>query len=99
MIRPPPRSTLFPYTTLFRSVGVLGTNEIDFIAEKDGEKMYIQVALSLLEEKTIQREFGNLQKIKDNYPKMVITMDAFSGNTVEGIAAIDLKSFLTNQWK
>lgn len=80
-------------------VGVLGTNEIDFIAEKDGEKMYIQVALSLLEEKTIQREFGNLQKIKDNYPKMVITMDAFSGNTVEGIAAIDLKSFLTNQWK
>lgn len=79
-------------------VGVLGANEIDFIAEKDGEKVYIQVALSLLEEKTIQREFGNLQKIKDNYPKMVVTMDAFSGNTVEGIAAIDLKSFLTNEW-
>ena len=80
------------------NVGVLGANEIDFIAEKNGEKVYIQVALSLLEEKTIQREFGNLQKIKDNYPKMVVTMDAFSGNTVEGIAAIDLKSFLNNKW-
>lgn len=81
------------------NVGILGANEIDFIAEKDGEKVYIQVALSLLEEKTIQREFGNLQKIKDNYPKMVVTMDVFLGNTVEGIAAIDLRSFLTNQWK
>lgn len=80
------------------NVGVLGGNEIDFIAEKNGEKVYIQVALSLLEEQTIQREFGNLQKIKDNYPKMVVTMDAFSGNTVEGIAAVDLKSFLNNNW-
>ncbi|WP_262492792.1 ATP-binding protein [Paenimyroides marinum] len=80
------------------NVGILGANEIDFIAEKNGEKVYIQVALSLLEEKTIQREFGNLQKIKDNYPKMVITMDTFSGNTIGGIAAIDLKSFLTNRW-
>lgn len=79
-------------------VGVLGTREIDFIAEKEGEKIYIQVALSLLEEKTIQREFGNLQKIKDNYPKIVVTMDAFSGNTIEGISAMDLKSFLTNEW-
>ena len=81
------------------NVGILGANEIDFIAEKNGEKVYIQVALSLLEEKTIQREFGNLQKIKDNYPKMVVTMEAFSGNTIEGIAAIDLRSFLINQWK
>lgn len=78
------------------NVGILGSNEIDFIAEKNGEKVYIQVALSLLEEKTIQREFGNLQKIKDNYPKMVITMDTFSGNTFDGIEVIDLKSFLTN---
>lgn len=78
------------------NVGILGSNEIDFIAEKAGEKIYIQVALSLLEEKTIQREFGNLQKIKDNYPKMVVTLDSFSGNTVEGIVAIDLKKFLMN---
>ncbi|MBD1431841.1 ATP-binding protein [Sphingobacterium sp. DN00404] len=79
-------------------VGVLGNNEIDFIAEKKGEKMYIQVALSLYEEKTIEREFGNLQKIKDNYPKIVVTMDAFSGNSIEGIVAMDLRSFLTHSW-
>lgn len=79
-------------------VGILGTNEIDFIAEKNGEKVYIQVALSLLEEKTITREFGNLLKIKDNYTKIVVTMDEFSGNTVEGILAIDLRRFLLNKW-
>lgn len=79
-------------------VGVLVSNEIDFIAEKEGERIYIQVARSLLEEKTIEREFGNLQKINDNYPKMVITMDKFLGNTVGGIKSIDLRSFLSNQW-
>lgn len=79
-------------------VGVLDNNEIDFIAEKNGEKVYIQVALSLLEEKTIAREFGNLLKIKDNYTKMVVTMDEFSGNTVEGILALDLRRFLLNEW-
>lgn len=80
-------------------IGVLSSYEIDFIAEKNGEKLYLQVALSLLEEKTIEREFGNLQKINDNYPKMVITMDSFTGNTIDGILAVDLRSFLTNRWK
>ena len=80
-------------------IGVLGEKEIDFIAGKNGEKIYIQVALSLLEEKTIKREFGNLQKIKDNYPKMVVTMDSFSGNSVDGIKILDLRSFLNNEWK
>ncbi len=80
-------------------VGMLDNNEIDFIAQKQGEKLYIQVALTLNEEKTIEREFGNLQKIKDNYPKMLVTMDEFSGNTYEGIITMDLRSFLTNKWK
>jgi len=80
-------------------VGMLDNNEIDFIAQKQGEKLYIQVALTLNEEKTIEREFGNLQKIKDNYPKMLVTMDEFSGNTYEGIITLDLRSFLTNKWK
>jgi len=75
-------------------VGVLGDAEIDFICEKDGEKQYIQVALSLNEPQTITREFGNLKKIKDNYPKKVITLDVFHGNTYEGIVAMDLRTFL-----
>jgi len=75
-------------------VGILGATEIDFIAEKGGEKQYIQVALTINESKTMEREFGNLKNISDNYPKTVITMDAFTGNTYEGIAAIDLRTFL-----
>jgi len=78
-------------------VGVMGTAEIDFICEKDGEKHYIQVALSINETQTIAREFGNLQKIDDNYPKTVITMDEFQGNTFKGINTVDLRSFLKRE--
>ncbi len=80
------------------TVGVLGGNEIDFIGNKNGEKIYIQVALTLYEEKTIKREFGNLQKIQDNYPKIVVTMESFEGNTIEGIKIMDLRSFLSQPW-
>jgi len=76
------------------NVGIMGTSEIDFICEKEGEKQYIQVALTVNDSKTMEREFGNLKNISDNYPKTVITMDAFSGNTYEGISNIDLRSFL-----
>jgi predicted AAA+ superfamily ATPase len=75
-------------------VGTIGTKEIDFVAEKDGEKMYLQVALSLNDEATLEREFGNLQKIKDNYPKKVISLEGFSGNTIEGIESVSLREFL-----
>lgn len=75
--------------------GALGPNEIDFVCEKNSEKIYIQVALRLNEEATIQREFGNLLKIQDNYPKYVITSDQFSGNTYEGIKHLSFRDFLT----
>nr|WP_299201364.1 ATP-binding protein [uncultured Brumimicrobium sp.] len=75
-------------------VGTLGKKEIDFVAEKDGEKLYLQVALSLNDEATLAREFGNLKQIKDNYPKKVITLESFSGNTVEGIQNESLREFL-----
>ena len=76
-------------------VGILNSYEIDFIAQKSGEKAYFQVALSITDQKTIEREFGNLKKIKDNYSKTVISMDGFDGNTFEGIKHIDLRSFLS----
>lgn len=75
-------------------VGTIGDLEIDFVAEKQGEIKYVQVALSINEEKTIEREFGNLKKIKDNYPKLVVTLDEYQGNTHEGIIAINLRQFL-----
>ena len=74
--------------------GAQGPNEIDFICEKRAEKIYIQVALQLTEETTIQREFGNLLKIPDNYPKMVITNDRFTGNSFEGIKHMYVGNFL-----
>ena len=75
-------------------VGNLGALEIDFVAQRAGETLYAQVALSINETKTMEREFGNLKKINDNFPKMVITLDRFQGNTDEGIISIDLRSFL-----
>lgn len=47
------------------------------IAEKQEEKIYVQVAYLLNNEKTIEREFGNLMQISDNFPKMVLSMDEF----------------------
>lgn len=58
-------------------VGVTANSEIDFIATKDGQKEYYQVAYILHDENTIKREFGVYQKIKDNFPKFVISADHF----------------------
>ena len=78
------------------SVGVLEKQEVDFIGEREGEKVYVQVALQLNDETTIQREFGNLLKIEDNYPKFVVSQDLFHGNTYEGIQYLGIRDFLMN---
>ncbi|MBT0809774.1 ATP-binding protein [Litoribacter ruber] len=75
-------------------IGTLGNEEIDFVCLSAGETAYFQVALSIHEPKTLEREIGNLQKIPDNYEKTVITLDKFEGNSVEGIKMMDLRSFL-----
>jgi len=59
------------------SVGVIDQIEIDFIAEKQNEKKYVQVCYGLGSETVIAREFGNLEKIRDNYEKLVVSMDRF----------------------
>lgn len=75
-------------------IGYYGDKEIDFIGEKNGEKLYIQVALTIDSDKTAEREFGNLLKIQDNYPKIVVTEDSFSGNSFEGIRHCPIRQFL-----
>jgi len=76
-------------------VGKIKNNEIDFVADKNGSKIYIQVTLQLTEETTIQREFGNLLKIEDNYPKYVVTFnDIIIGRDYKGITQINLLDFL-----
>lgn len=76
-------------------VGKQQDKEIDFIAERQGEKVYIQVALRITEKQTMEREFGNLLALKDNYPKYVITLDEYSGTSFEGIKHIPLRQFLS----
>jgi len=77
-------------------VGKLGNKEIDFVCEKQGEKIYIQVAY-LITEQNKEREFGNLLSIKDNYPKYVISMDEFIGNNkYKGIKHIHIRDFLSS---
>lgn len=76
-------------------IGKQGDKEIDFIAERQGEKIYIQVALRISEKPTMEREFGNLLAIKDNYPKYVVTLDEYFGTSYEGIVHIPLKRFLS----
>ncbi len=77
-------------------IGKFGNREIDFIAEKENKKMYIQVAYMLSSPETIEREFSALRSIKDNYPKYVISMDTVFGNDFEGIRRINLIEFLLN---
>ncbi len=77
-------------------IGKIGDNEIDFVGEKNGQKIYIQVAYLLSEETTIKREYGNLILVEDNYPKYVVTMDElFVSTNYKGIFHIHLRDFLT----
>lgn len=66
-------------------VGKMGDFEIDFMAEKGGKKLYVQSAYLLSDEKVAKREYGNLEKIKDQWPKLVITMDDIAWPPREGI--------------
>lgn len=76
-------------------VGQVGSNEIDFVCKRQGEMIYVQVCYLLNEQSTIDREFGILEKINDNYPKIVVSMDEFKGNSRNGIQHKNLQDFLT----
>jgi len=75
-------------------IGKLENTEIDFVAEKQGKKIYIQVAYKLENEQTVEREFNNLLAIEDQYPKYVVTMDEFWGDTIEGVKHLYVTDFL-----
>lgn len=78
------------------SVGKIGDQEVDFVAEKQNERIYYQVCYILSEQLTIDREFSSLQKIKDNYPKYVISTDIYDMSR-EGIDHINIKKFLMKE--
>lgn len=78
------------------TVGILRAGEVDFVATKADNRIYIQVTYLLASEDTIKREFGNLAAIKDNYPKYVVSIDPVSGGFGQypGIRHINLREFL-----
>lgn len=75
-------------------VGKAGDGEIDFVAVRQNEKIYVQVTQELNSEKTEQREYDRLLEIHDNYPKYVLTTDEFAGGNYEGIKTMHIADFL-----
>lgn len=78
-------------------VGKLDQAEIDFIATKQGNKLYIQVTQQIGSPETEQREYGRLLDIRDNYPKYVLRTDAFAGGNHEGIKTMHVADFLLSE--
>ena len=80
------------------AVGQMYASEIDFVATKGDDTIYVQASYLISEETTFEREFGNLQKINDNYPKYVVSMTPFMDSSkYEGIIHIPLSEFLKKE--
>ncbi|MBR3880239.1 MAG: ATP-binding protein, partial [Mailhella sp.] len=81
------------------TVGKVGDREIDFVAEKQGEKLYVQVAYLLASPETVEREFGVYDGVRDNFPKFVVTLDEFDMSS-NGIRHRNIRDFLLDsEWK
>ena len=78
------------------TVGKTGNLEIDFIAEKHGEKIYVQVCYLLASPETIAREFGVYDNVNDNFPKYVVSLDEFNMSR-NGIKHCNIRNFLTKE--
>jgi len=75
-------------------IGKLDTREIDFIAEKQGQKIYIQVAYKMESPQTVEREFATLLAVDDQFPKYVVTMDDFWKDSINGVQHLYITDFL-----
>ena len=78
------------------TVGRTGDKEIDFVCDKQGEKLYVQVAYLLASDETVQREFGVYDRIRDNYPKYVVSLDEFNMSR-NGIKHLNIRDFLLEE--
>jgi uncharacterized protein len=76
-------------------IGKNADKEIDFVATARDEKIYVQVCRELPKES--DREISNLMEIKDNYPKIVVTLDDYASGNVNGIKIIHLADFLLDE--
>jgi len=80
------------------TVGKTNGGEIDFICKRRDEKIYVQTAYLLTDQKTRDREFGSLLNIKDQYPKFVVSMDPMAGGDIQGVRHLPLIDFLQKAW-
>lgn len=78
-------------------IGKLEKTEIDFVATRQEEKIYIQISERIERKETEQREYGNLLSIPDNYPKYVLRTDEFAGGNYEGIKTMHVADFLLSK--
>lgn len=78
-------------------IGKYKDKEIDFVATKQNEKIYVQVTQEIKSEKTQKREYEQLLEIKDNYPKYVVLKDDFAGGNYQGIKTMHITDFLLSK--
>ena len=78
-------------------IGKAADGEVDFVAQRQGEKLYVQVTQEIRSEKTERREYDRLLEIKDNYPKYVLRTDEFAGGNYEGIKSMHVADFLLSR--
>lgn len=78
-------------------IGKIKDKEIDFVAAKQNEKIYVQVTQEIKSEKTQKREYEQLLEIRDNYPKYVVMADDFAGGNYEGIKTMNIVDFLLSK--
>lgn len=78
-------------------IGKTTDGEVDFVASRQGEKLYVQVTQEIHSEKTEKREYERLLEIKDNYPKYVLRTDEFASGNYEGIKTMHIADFLMSK--
>ena len=80
------------------TVGRTGDKEIDFVCDKQGDKLYVQVSYLLASDETVNREFGAYNNIRDNFPKYVVSLDEFDMSR-NGIKHRNIRDFLlAEEW-
>ena len=81
------------------NIGKTPNGEVDFVARRQGEKLYVQVTQEIKSAQTEQREYERLLEITDNYPKYVLRTDEFAGGNYEGIKTMHVADFLlSDDW-
>ena len=75
-------------------IGKLNGLEIDFIAQKHQDRIYLQICTTLADSKVIDREYGSLEKVDDHFPKMVLSLDTGFETSRKGIRWMNVKDFL-----